>query len=145
MRDIERFIANDSFAKHLGIEILEHAKGRASAKMEITSHHLNSAGILHGGATFALADTVFAIASNAHGTLAVAINASVSYFKAVKNGTVFAEAEEVSINPKLATYLIRVRDEKGDAIAILQGTVYRKKEPLSDLPGLEKRSELSGQ
>ncbi len=134
MNDMERFIANDSFAGHLGIEILEYEKGRASAKMQITSHHLNSAGILHGGATFALADTVFAIASNSHGTLAVAINASISYFKALRKGVVFAEAEEISVNPKLATYLIRVRDEEGDDIALFQGTVYRKKERLSDLP-----------
>jgi len=136
MKDIEKFIANDSFARHLGIEILKYSEGRASAKMEITSHHLNSAGILHGGATFALADTVFAIASNFHGTLAVAINASVSFFKAVRSGVIFAEAEEVSINPKLGTYLIKVQDEKGDAVALFQGTVYRKKERLSDLPGL---------
>ncbi len=136
MKDIEKFIANDSFARHLGIEIVEHSKGRASAKMVITPHHLNSAGILHGGATFALADTAFAIASNSHGTLAVAINANISYFKAVRSGVIFAEAEEISINPKLATYLIRVKDERGDAIALFQGTVYRKKEQLSDLPGL---------
>ncbi len=134
MKDMERFIANDSFAGHLGIEILEYETGRASAKMQITSHHLNSAGILHGGATFALADTVFAIASNSHGTLAVAINASISYFKALRKGVVFAEAEEISVNPKLATYLIRVRDEEGEDIALFQGTVYRKKERLSDLP-----------
>ncbi len=134
MKDIEEFIANDLLARHLGIEIVEYSEGRARAKMEITSHHLNSAGILHGGATFALADTVFAVASNSHGTLAVAINASVSFFKAVRSGLIFAEAEEVSINPRLATYLIKVQDEKGDAIALFQGTVYRKKERLSDLP-----------
>ncbi len=136
MGEMERFFANDLLARHLGIEMLEHSEGWARAKMEIASHHLNSAGILHGGATFALADTVFAVASNSHGTLAVAINASVSFFKAVRSGTVFAEAEEVSINPKLATYLIKVRDEKGDSVALFQGTVYRKKERLSDLPGL---------
>lgn len=134
MQEIERFIAKDSFARHLGIEVLEHAPGKARAKMEITSHHLNSAGILHGGATFALADAVFAVASNSHGTLAVAINAGISYFKAVRGGTIFAEAEEVSLNPKLATYLITVKDDRDETIALFQGTVYRKKERLSDLP-----------
>ncbi len=133
MEEMEKFFANDLLARHLGIEMLEHSEGRARARMEITSHHLNSAGILHGGATFALADTVFAVASNSHGTLAVAINASVSFFKAVRSGTIFAEAEEVTINPKLATYLIKVQDEEGAAVALFQGTVYRKKERLSDL------------
>ena len=38
-----------------------------------------------------------------------------------------------SVNPKLATYLIRVKDEQGDPVALFQGTVYRKKEKLSEL------------
>ena len=135
MEEMEKFIAHDLFARHLGIEVLEYSQGKALARMEINSHHLNSAGILHGGAIFGLADAVFAVASNSHGTLAVAINAGISYFRAVRSGTIFAEAEEVSLNPKLATYVIRVKDEKGDPIALFEGTVYRKKERLSDLPG----------
>ena len=133
MEEIEKFIAKDFFARHLGIEVLEYSPGRARAKMKISSHHLNSAGILHGGATFALADTVFAVASNSHGTLAVAINASISYNKAVRSGTIFAEAEEVFLNYKLATYLITVKDDRDETLALFQGTVYRKKERLIDL------------
>jgi acyl-CoA thioesterase len=133
METLKKFIANDHFARHLGIEVLECSEGRARARMEIHRHHLNSAGTLHGGAIFSLADAVFSAASNSHGTLAVAINVSISYFKAVKDGTLMAEAEEVSLNPRLATYLITVKDEQGDAIALFQGTVYRKKERLGDL------------
>jgi len=135
MEDLKRFVANDRYARHLGIEMLEYSEGKARARMEIRPHHLNSAGTLHGGAIFSLADAVFSAASNSHGTLAVAINVSISYFRAVKSGTLMAGAEEVSLNPKLATYLIRVEDEKGDAIALFQGTVYRKKEKLGDLLG----------
>ena len=128
MDDVKRFIDNDRFAKHLDIEMLEYAKGRAKARMGIKDHHLNSAGTVHGGAIFGLADAVFSAASNSHGTLAMAINVSISYFKAVTGGSLIAEAEEVSINPKLATYLIPVYDDKGNKIALFQGTVYRKKE-----------------
>lgn len=135
MEDLKKFVDNDRFARHLGIELLEYSEGKARARMEIRPHHLNSAGTLHGGAIFSLADAVFSAASNSHGTLAVAINVDISYFKAVKNGTLIAEAEEISLNPKLATYLIRVENEKGDAIALFQGTVYRKKDRLGDLFG----------
>jgi acyl-CoA thioesterase len=44
-----------------------------------------------------------------------------------------AEGREVSINPKLATYLIDVKDEAGNAIALFQGTVYRKKESIAEM------------
>jgi acyl-CoA thioesterase len=133
MDDLKRFVDNDNFAKHLGIEMLEYSKGRAKARMEIKSQHLNSAGMLHGGAIFSLADAVFSVASNSHGTLAVAINVSISFFKAMKNGVLIAEGREASFNPKLATYLIDVKDEAGNAIALFQGTVYRKKETLGEI------------
>jgi acyl-CoA thioesterase len=131
--DLKRFVDNDRLANHLGIEVLEHAKGRARARMTIQAHHLNSAGTLHGGAIFTLADAAFAAASNSHGTLAMAINASISYFKAISGGTVIATAEEISFNPKLATYLVHVNDDAGTPVALFQGTVYRKKETLGEM------------
>lgn len=132
---IEKFISQDHFARHLGIEVIAHGPGSARARMEVGRHHLNSAGMVHGGAIFSLADAVFSVASNSHGTLAVAINVSISFFKAKKSGTLFAEAEEVSFNPRLATYLIRIEDETGGLLALFQGTVYRKKDRIGDLPG----------
>lgn len=134
MEDMQEFIANDLFAAHLGIEVFDCSPGKARARMKIGSHHLNSAGIVHGGAIFALADVAFSVASNSHGLLAVAINVSISFFKAMRTGTIYASAEEISLNPKLATYLITVKDEKNEPIALFQGTVYRKKERISDLP-----------
>jgi acyl-CoA thioesterase len=133
MDTLKRFVENDQYAKHLGIEMLEYGQGRAKAWMEVKQYHLNSAGMLHGGAIFSLADAVFSAASNSHGTLAVAINVSISFFKAVKTGSLTAMAEEVSFNPRLATYLITVLDEAGNKIALFQGTVYRKKDPIADV------------
>ena len=133
MDDLKKFVENDRFAKHLGIEMLEYDGGKAKARMAIKEHHLNSAGMLHGGAIFSLADAVFSAASNSHGTLAVAINVSISFFKAVQSGVLTAIAEEASFNPRLATYLISVHDEAGNKIALFQGTVYRKKESLGEV------------
>lgn len=133
MDALKKFIESDRFAKHLGIELLECANGRAKARMELKDHHLNSAGMLHGGAIFSLADAVFSAASNSHGTLAVAINVSISFFKAIKSGVLIASAEEASFNPRLATYLIDITDGEGCKIALFQGTVYRKKESLEEI------------
>ena len=126
------FMKNDKFAEYVGIELVEVAKGKAKAKMEIKNHHLNAVKTVHGGAVFALADLVFAVASNSHGTIAMGINVSISYLKAVKEGVIFAEAKEVSINPKLATYNVNVTDGSDDLVAVFQGMVYRKKDSLPD-------------
>ncbi len=130
METVRNFFKNDTFADHVGIELLEVSEGRAKAKMEIKEHHLNGIDIAHGGAIFSLADLVFAVASNSHKTIALGINASISYLKAAASGTLIAEAKEVSLNPKLATYEVRVTDETDDIIAIFLGTVYRKKDKI---------------
>jgi len=130
MERIMRFFENDRFAKHSGIEVLEVSEGKAKAKMEIGEKHLNGLGLVHGGAIFTLADLAFAVASNSHGTAALAINVSIAYLKATTKGTLFAEAEEVSRNPKLATYAVRITNKDDELIALFQGTVYRKKDKI---------------
>jgi len=126
MESSNPFFSNDTFAKEAGIELMEAGEGRAAVKMAITDRHRNGHGTVHGGAIFTLADTAFALASNSHGIPAAAINASISYVKSATSGTLFAQAEEFSINPKIATYIVRVTDEDGENIAIFQGMVYRK-------------------
>jgi acyl-CoA thioesterase len=124
--DLERFFAADDFARNSGIELVEVAPGRALVKMEVQDRHLNSHGTVHGGALFTLADTAFALASNSHGIPAAAINAHISYLKSAMQGMLYAEAEEFALNPKLASYTVRVTDGDGERIAIFQGMVYRK-------------------
>ncbi|HUT31694.1 MAG TPA: PaaI family thioesterase [Sedimentisphaerales bacterium] len=130
METIKEFVKKDKFAVHCGIELLEVSQGRARAKMHIEKHHVNGVGLVQGGAIFTLADLAFAAASNSHGTVAVAINASISFLKGATKGTLFADAREVSINPKLASYNIDVTDDAGEIIAVFQGMVYRKKDKI---------------
>ena len=126
MEKMMNFFRNDKFSGHVGIELIEVSEGRAKAKMKINVHHLNSMGTVHGAALFALADLVFAVASNSHGNIAMAINAHISYIKAARKGFLWAEGKEMSLNPKLATYTIHIRDDNNDLIAIFQGMVFRK-------------------
>lgn len=127
IEDIKKAFKRDKFAEFCGIEITEAAKGRAVVKMDIREHHLNGLGTVHGGALFTLADLAFAVASNSHGTVAVGINANINYMKAVTSGTLYAYADEMSVNPKLGAYTVHIKDENSELIAIFQGLVYRKK------------------
>jgi acyl-CoA thioesterase len=132
---MERFIDQDLYAHYLGVEILQWNEGYAKARLELNNNHLNSVHTVHGGVLFSLADSAFSVASNSHGTVAVAIQVCISYFKAVSGGTLYAEAREVSRNPKLATYLIEVTDDSGSLLALFQGTVYRKSARVEELIG----------
>jgi acyl-CoA thioesterase len=130
MQAVQTFFKRDRFAHHSAIELVEVAAGFARARMTLQPLHLNGLDIAHGGAIFTLADFAFAAASNSHGTVAVAINATISIVKAVSQGTLWAEAREVSRSRKVGTYAVEVKNEAGDLIALFQGTVYRKSEAL---------------
>jgi acyl-CoA thioesterase len=127
MKDFRNFFADDAFAALLGMEFVEASEGSAAVRMKIGDVHLNSVGTVHGGVVFSLADAAFAVASNSHDQVAVAINASISYVKAATGGVLTARAVEQSLNPRLATYAIDVRDGEGDLVASFQGMVYRKR------------------
>jgi acyl-CoA thioesterase len=133
--ELERFVEQDAFARYLGIEMLTYGDGRAVTRLAVKAHHLNSAGCLHGGALFSLADAAFSAAANSQGALALSIDANISYFEAVTGGTLTAEAREVARNAKLATYLIDIRDEAGGLVAHFRGTVYRKRAGIGDVLG----------
>lgn len=133
MEQIKQLFKNDKFAQYNGIELLEVSEGSARAKMEINKNHFNGIGIVQGGAIFTLADFTFGAAANSYGTVAVAINVNISYMKSSKGGTLFAEAREISKNPKIGTYTIDVTDEDGELIAIFQGMAYRKRDKIENL------------
>ncbi len=125
------FEKEDKFALDLGIELLEIREGHAKARMPLLGNHLNGVASGHGGVIFSLADFVFAAAVNSHGTIAVAINANISYIKGVKEGDVLtAEAAEIALHPKLAVCSVTVTDQEGGIVATFQGTAYRKNREL---------------
>ncbi len=130
MDDIKRYFSQECFASNSGMDLTFVSKGYAKAEMKIEKRHLNILGIVHGGAIFTLADMAFAAASNSHGTAAVAINVDIAYVKAASKGSLYAEAKETSINPKISTYVVNVTDEEGDIVAIFNGMAYRKKKKL---------------
>src|SRR5664280_2477429 len=130
MNTLKRFFKRDKFAERANIKLLSIAPGQARAKMTLHPHHLNGYGTVQGGAIFTLADFAFAAASNAHGKVAVAINVSITYMKAVSSGTLRAEAREMSVNPKLGSYTVNITDQHNALIAIFQGLVYRKDQTL---------------
>lgn len=118
--------SSDPFAQYLGIEKVEVVEGKARARLTIQKYHLNSLGTLHGGTIFALADIVLGAASNSQGRVAVAIHATISYIKAISEGVLIAETEELSRDAVLGLYNVRVTSDTGDLIAMFQGRVYLK-------------------
>ncbi len=127
-----RAFARDRYAQLSGIEIVETSKGYCKARMQIEDKHLNSVDVVHGGALFTLADLAFAVASNSHGQVALAINAHITYLQAVQTGVLYAVATEVDKPRKLGAYEVTISDEGGRIIATFNGMVYRKNQSIKD-------------
>lgn len=130
MELIREFFKKDKFAEYTGIELIAIDEGRAKTRMEINDKHLNGIGTVHGGAIFTLADFTFAVAANSYGNVTVAINANISFMKPAKSGYLYAEAKEISRNPKISTYTIDIADSDGELLAIFQGMAYTKREKI---------------
>jgi acyl-CoA thioesterase len=131
---VRQFVTADRFAARSNIELLALSPGLARARMQLQPHHFNGYGTVQGGAIFTLADFAFAAASNSHGTVSVAVNVSITFMKAARHGTLWAEAREIARNPKLGSYTVEVKDDQGDLVALFQGMVYRKAEEISAPP-----------
>ena len=127
----EALAAGDRFARLLGMRLETVRPGYARVTMPVTDELLNAVGTTHGGATFALADFAFAVASNSRGRSAVALAAQISYPAASTVGdTLCAEAVEESLGGRTALYRVEVRRVDGGLTGLFTGTVYRTRDPL---------------
>jgi acyl-CoA thioesterase len=121
----------EPYAQRLGLRLKKVDKGYSLVEMTISDEMQNILGSTHGGAIFSLIDEAFETASNSHGTIAVALNMNVTFIAPPSPGGILqAEAKEINLTPRTATYLINVTDRGGRLIATCQALVYRKKEML---------------
>lgn len=128
--DVIRFFEQDQFAAMIGAKLQEASPGYAKATMNITVQHLNAANVVQGGAIFTLADFALGAAANSYGQVALGVNANISYFQAPQGDMLTAEAKEVSVNKKLASYCVDVTDNLGNLVARMTGMVYRKRDKI---------------
>jgi acyl-CoA thioesterase len=127
---IAKVFERDQFARANGMRVVEVRQGFAQTEMTVEPRHLNSVGVLQGGALFTLADLAFAAASNSHGVVALACQADMTWFKAVTSGKLTATAEEIARTRKLSTCVVRITDEAGELVAQFKGLAYIKGTPL---------------
>ncbi len=130
--ELKEYFKNDRFAALTGAEIIEASKGYCKAKLEVKNKHLNAANTIQGGALFTLADFAFAVASNSHGQLALAVNVNISFLQGVSKGTIYATATEVTNPKRIGAYDVLITTEDNVVLARFNGLVYRKNQSLTE-------------
>lgn len=101
------------------------AEDPVTLRMSITDQHLNFLDVTHGGALYSLADCAFALASNAAGARAVAIDTHLVLTGGSSLGdTLVATAEEATRGRTLGTYRIVIKRGDGRVVGLFTGTVH---------------------
>lgn len=112
------------FVEHLGIELTEaedgHAEGRLPFSDELRSN--NHGSVAHGGATYALADTVGgAAAISLAGDVTPTVDMRIDYL-APATSDLTATAEVIRFGSSLAMVQVDIHDAGGERVATAQGT-----------------------
>lgn len=119
IEEVRRYFAkHDTFAAHVGIELVEINEECGVAVMPLTENQRNGMGNGHGGAIFALADMAFAAATYASGTFYVNAQSSISYLEPGRIGPLRGEARKLRRGKRLCTYEVRITDADGTLVAV---------------------------
>lgn len=112
----------------LGIEYLVVEQGFIKAKMPVDERTRQPFGLLHGGASVALAETIGSIGS---AVLMADKNVEVrgagitaNHVKAVKSGWVFGEAKTIFVGKNTHIWDIQIKDEAGDLVSTARLTNF---------------------
>ena len=119
--------SSNCLVSNLGIEFIEISAQKLSARMPVDARTKQRFGILHGGASAALAETVASIAAwlNIDDTKfsAVGTELSISHLKSVSEGFVVAEATPFRIGRSMQVWNITIKNTEDTLIAISRCTL----------------------
>ncbi|AMR25912.1 thioesterase [Hymenobacter psoromatis] len=116
----------DPFSAWLGVVIEEVRPGYCRLRLPVRPEMLNGFGMLHGGVTFAAADTAFSIACNTHGRQSMGLSVTIDYLEPGRPGdTITVEATEESLKHRVGVYQVGIHNQNGLQLALFKGTAYR--------------------
>jgi 1,4-dihydroxy-2-naphthoyl-CoA hydrolase len=124
----------NNMGEHLGIEFTEIGPDYLIAKMPVDRRTVQPMGILHGGASVALAETVGSVAANCvldeDKEYAVGLDINANHLRSATKGYVFAKATPLHIGKKTQVWEIKITSDDGKNICISRLTmaVVSKKE-----------------
>ncbi|MDR1067835.1 MAG: PaaI family thioesterase [Clostridiales Family XIII bacterium] len=131
--DIEKirgFFTGDRYLMLTGIRIDAVGEDAAALSFDIADMHYNAGGVVQGGAIYTLADSAFAVASNAahiargEKKITVSQSASISYLRPARGARLIANASKISGGNRISVYSIEVTDELGTKVAHMTGNAY---------------------
>ena len=111
---------------HLGIRFVEVGPDFMRAEMPVSDRTKQPFGILHGGASAALAETVASVAGwycvDQSAKVVVGIELNVNHIRSKREGTLTATARPLHLGRTTQVWEVRINDEEGRLVAISRMT-----------------------
>lgn len=117
----------NTLAANLGIEYVEIGDDYITAKMPVDHRTHQPFGLLHGGASVALAETLGSVAAfccidtNLHYCVGLEINAN--HIKGIKSGFVYGTTRPVHVGKKTHVWEIKITSEQNELVCISRITM----------------------
>lgn len=128
-------LSKKTAVEHLGISFTDIGDDYLEATMPVDHRTIQPAGILHGGASVLLAETLGSVASslcvdNFSTQLPVGIEINANHIKSAKSGLVTGRAYPVKIGRTIHIWNIEIKDETGDLVCIsrLTTTIIKRRQ-----------------
>jgi 1,4-dihydroxy-2-naphthoyl-CoA hydrolase len=102
----------------MGIELVEISAERVVGTMPVKGN-TQPYGLLHGGASVVLAETLGSVGSAAHAhpdKVAVGVDINATHHRSATSGTVTGVATAVHLGRSMATYEVVITDERGKRV-----------------------------
>ncbi|HSP11022.1 MAG TPA: hotdog fold thioesterase [Salegentibacter sp.] len=124
--ELSRKVSKNTLMETLDIEFIEAGEDYLVAKMPVTSKVHQPDGVLHGGASVALAESVGSLASyvflNTEEFFIRGIEISANHLKSISEGFVYARASFIHKGRTTQLWEIKITDEKNNLISLVKLT-----------------------
>jgi uncharacterized protein (TIGR00369 family) len=113
--DAVRAMSAGTLAERMGIELVEVSPQRLVATMPVEGN-TQPYGLLHGGASVVLAETLGSIGAALHAgpdRVAVGLDINATHHRAARSGLVTGVATAIQAGSTIASYQVQVSDDQG--------------------------------
>lgn len=120
-------LCRNTLAESLGIEFTEVGEQYLCGRMPVDPRTHQPMGLLHGGASVALAETLASVGAMLQIDVArqacVGLEINANHIKSVRNGFVYGRASAVHIGRKTQVWDIRITTEGGELVCVSRLTL----------------------
>lgn len=125
----------NTMIEHLGIELIEVGDNFITARMSVDHRTLQPAGIMHGGASCVLAETVASVAGNCcldpTQYYCVGLDINTNHIRSIRSGFVIATAKPFHLGKSTQVWGVEIMNEDKKLISITRLTIAVLKKSLS--------------